>query len=127
MGLAQRSLRVFQQGGGAVYVQPSGRAPADFKVAENLGLQRCAKTFDAFDPVFAGRPLQFLQRRDAQFAWREGDSDYATVAMRFSLNEETLDRDSGRVVQGGPDEATEVRTFMRVRGGHWLVSAIQQS
>ena len=52
---------------------------------------------------------------------------YATVAMRFALNDETLDRDSGRVLQGGPDEATEVWTFMRVRGGHWLVSAIQQS
>ena len=59
--------------------------------------------------------------------WREGDADYATVAMRFSLNDETLDRDSGRVLQGGPDEATEIWTFMRVRGGHWLVSAIQQS
>jgi predicted lipid-binding transport protein (Tim44 family) len=68
-----------------------------------------------------------LLQGDLAEAWREGDSDYATVAMRFSLNEETLDRDSGRVVQGGPDEATEVWTFMRVRGGHWLVSAIQQS
>ena len=29
--------------------------------------------------------------------------------------------------RGGPDEATEVWTFMRVRGGHWLVSAIQQT
>ena len=35
--------------------------------------------------------------------------------------------ESGRVVEGGPDEATEVWTFMRARGGHWLVSAIQQT
>src|SRR5499433_1857426 len=68
-----------------------------------------------------------LLQGDLAEAWREGDTDYATVAMRFSLNDETIDRDSGRVVQGGPDEATEVWTFMRVRGGHWLVSAIQQS
>jgi predicted lipid-binding transport protein (Tim44 family) len=67
-----------------------------------------------------------LLQGDLAEAWREG-ADYATVAMRFSLNDETLDRDSGRVLQGGPDEATEVWTFMRVRGGHWLVSAIQQS
>ena len=68
-----------------------------------------------------------LQQGDLAEAWREGDTDYATVAMRFSLNDETIDRDSGRVVQGVPDEATEVWTFMRVRGGHWLASAIQQS
>src|SRR5262249_39384976 len=68
-----------------------------------------------------------LLQGDLAEAWREGDTDYATVAMRFSLNDETIDRDSGRVVQGGPDEATEVWTFMRVRGGHWLVSATQQS
>ena len=68
-----------------------------------------------------------LQQGDLAEAWREGDTDYATVAMRFSLNDETLERDSGRVLQGGPDEATEIWTFMRVRGGHWLASAIQQS
>src|SRR5256886_2241285 len=68
-----------------------------------------------------------LLQGDLAEAWREGDSDYATVAMRYALNDETLDRDSGRVLQGGPDEATEIWTFMRVRGGHWLVSAIQQS
>jgi len=68
-----------------------------------------------------------LLQGDLAEAWREGDTDYATVAMRFSLNDETVERDSGRVLQGGPEEATEVWTFMRVRGGHWLVSAIQQS
>ena len=68
-----------------------------------------------------------LLQGDLAEAWREGDTDYATVAMRFSLNDEMLERDSGRVLQGGPDEATEIWTFMRVRGGHWLASAIQQS
>jgi predicted lipid-binding transport protein (Tim44 family) len=68
-----------------------------------------------------------LLQGDLAEAWREGDSEYATVAMRFSLNDETVDRESGRVVEGGPDEATEIWTFMRARGGHWLLSAIQQA
>jgi predicted lipid-binding transport protein (Tim44 family) len=68
-----------------------------------------------------------LLQGDLAEAWREGDTDYATVAMRYSLVDEMVDRDSSRVLQGGPDEATEVWTFMRVRGGHWLVSAIQQT
>ncbi len=68
-----------------------------------------------------------LLQGDLAEAWREGDTDYATVAMRYSLNDQTVERDSGRVVQGGPEEATEVWTFMRARGGNWLVSAIQQT
>ena len=68
-----------------------------------------------------------LLQGDLAEAWREGDTEYATVAMRYSLNDQMVERDSGRVVQGGPDEATEVWTFMRARGGHWLLSAIQQT
>jgi predicted lipid-binding transport protein (Tim44 family) len=68
-----------------------------------------------------------LLQGDLAEAWREGDTDYATVAMRYSLDDQTVDRDSGRVLQGGPGEATEVWTFMRRRGGHWLLSAIQQT
>jgi predicted lipid-binding transport protein (Tim44 family) len=67
-----------------------------------------------------------LLQGDAAEAWREGDTDYATVAMRYSLNDQVIDRASGHVVEGGPDEATEVWTFMRVRGGAWVLSAIQQ-
>jgi len=68
-----------------------------------------------------------LLQGDLAEAWREGNTEYATVAMRYSLNDEIVDRASGRVVEGGPDEATEVWTFMRVRGGSWLLSAIQQT
>ena len=68
-----------------------------------------------------------LEQGDLAEAWREGDTDYATVAMRYSLNDQMLDGDSGRVVEGGADEATEVWTFQRARGGNWLVSAIQQT
>src|SRR5262249_24369875 len=68
-----------------------------------------------------------LLQGDLAEAWREGNTEYATVAMRYSLVDQMVERDSGRVVQGGPDEATEVWTFMRARGGHWLLSAIQQT
>ena len=67
-----------------------------------------------------------LLQGDLSEAWHEGDKDYATVAMRYSLNDEIVDRTSGRVIEGGPDEATEVWTFMRTRGGGWLLSAVQQ-
>jgi predicted lipid-binding transport protein (Tim44 family) len=68
-----------------------------------------------------------LLQGDLAEAWRESETDYATVAIRYSLVDQMIDRDSGRVVSGGPDEATEIWTFMRARGGHWLVSAIQQT
>jgi predicted lipid-binding transport protein (Tim44 family) len=67
-----------------------------------------------------------LLQGDLAEAWSEGNTEYATVAMRYSLNDEIVDRASGRVTEGGPEEATEVWTFMRVRGGSWLLSAIQQ-
>ncbi len=65
---------------------------------------------------------------DLSEAWREGDSEYATVAMRFALTDSMVERASGRVVEGGqPDEVTEVWTFVRARGGAWILSAIQQA
>lgn len=69
-----------------------------------------------------------LLQGDLAEAWREGDTEYATVAMRFALTDSLVDRASGRVVEGGePGEVTEVWTFMRSRGGQWLLSAIQQA
>jgi predicted lipid-binding transport protein (Tim44 family) len=70
-----------------------------------------------------------LLQGDLAEAWREGDTDYATVAMRFSINEVTLDN-AGRIVSGDPNtptEATELWTFRRDRGGPWKLSAIQQT
>jgi predicted lipid-binding transport protein (Tim44 family) len=70
-----------------------------------------------------------LQQGDLAEAWREGDTDYASVAMRFGLVDKTIDRASGRVVEGSdrPTEATEVWTFVRPRGTNWELSAIQQA
>lgn len=71
-----------------------------------------------------------LVQGDLAEAWREGPTDYATVAMRFQLTDAMVDRATGRVVSGDlnrPTEATELWTFRRDRGGPWLLSAIQQT
>jgi predicted lipid-binding transport protein (Tim44 family) len=70
-----------------------------------------------------------LLQGDLAEAWRENGVDYASVAMRYSLVDRFLDRTSGRLVDGSetPEEVTEVWTFMRAGGGHWLLSAIQQT
>jgi predicted lipid-binding transport protein (Tim44 family) len=70
-----------------------------------------------------------LLQGDLAEAWREGETDYASVAMRFSLVDKTIDRTTGRLVEGSdtPTEATEVWTFLRPRGGNWELSAIQQT
>ncbi len=68
-----------------------------------------------------------LLQGDLAEAWREGSTDYATIAMRFALNDTMVDRAGGRVVEGGPQEVVESWTFRRVHGGPWLLSAIQQA
>ena len=69
-----------------------------------------------------------LLKGDLSEAWREGATDYATVAMRFSLIDRTIDRTSGHLVEGSeqPQEVTEVWTFRRDGGSAWRLSAIQQ-
>jgi predicted lipid-binding transport protein (Tim44 family) len=69
-----------------------------------------------------------LLQGDLAEGWNEGNADYATVAMHFALRDSMVERATGRVVEGGsPSEATELWTFMRARGGSWLLSAIQQA
>ncbi|MBF9194423.1 Tim44 domain-containing protein [Microvirga terrestris] len=71
-----------------------------------------------------------LNQGDLSESWREGSTDYATVAMRFGITDVMVDRASGRVVEGDPnkvEEATELWTFRRDQGGSWKVSAIQQA
>jgi len=70
-----------------------------------------------------------LLQGDLAEAWREGETDFASVAMRFSMIDKTVDRVSGRLVEGSeqPSEATEVWTFLRPRGANWELSAIQQA
>jgi len=67
-------------------------------------------------------------------SWEEGDLQYATAFMRWSANDYVvrLGRSPGQpdyLVSGDPKvptEAEEMWTFVRRRGGNWLLSAIQQ-
>ena len=69
-----------------------------------------------------------LEKGDLAEAWREGQEDYATVAMRFSAID--IDTDAtGRVLGGDPSRRavrTEYWTFVRRPYGSWVLSAIQQ-
>lgn len=71
-----------------------------------------------------------LLQGDLSEAWTDDDGrDYATVAMRYEIKDVTLERATERVVQGDPDRAVQVVefwTFVRDRGGNWILSAIQQ-
>jgi predicted lipid-binding transport protein (Tim44 family) len=83
------------------------------------------KTRNVVNKVFGTKLLQ----GDLAEAWREGETDFASVAMRYSLVDKTLDRTTGRLVEGSdqPMEVTEVWTFLRPRGDNWELSAIQQT
>jgi predicted lipid-binding transport protein (Tim44 family) len=75
------------------------------------------------------RDLRFHEGELSE-SWREGDRDYATVALRWSAIDVLVDRQTGQVVQGNehaPREAVELWTFVRERGGDWQLSAIQEA
>ena len=62
-------------------------------------------------------------------AWREGDREYATVAMKYESRDVTRDRATGAIVGGSdaPTETTEVWSFVRERGAGWKLSEIQEA
>jgi predicted lipid-binding transport protein (Tim44 family) len=69
-----------------------------------------------------------LQKGELSEAWAEGTREYATVTMKFSMVDVTLDS-VGRVLDGSPTErvtVTEFWTFMRAPRARWVLSAIQQ-
>lgn len=71
---------------------------------------------------------------DVSESWEEGDLQYATAYMKWSAIDfvARIGREPGApdYVAGGdptrPIESEEVWTFVRRRGGSWLLSAIQQ-
>jgi predicted lipid-binding transport protein (Tim44 family) len=77
-----------------------------------------------------------LLKGDLQEAWSEGELEYATARLRWSAVDYmvALPQAGGGggqevIVSGSPSQATEVTelwTFVRSHGGHWLLSAIQQ-
>jgi predicted lipid-binding transport protein (Tim44 family) len=71
-----------------------------------------------------------LLKGEVTEAWEEGDLEYATAYLRWSaLDYTTRIGNPNQIVAGDPrlhSEAEEVWTFVRRRGGDWLLSAIQQ-
>ncbi|MDF0665726.1 MAG: TIM44-like domain-containing protein [Nitrospira sp.] len=75
-----------------------------------------------------------LLKGDVREAWSEGNQDYATVDLRWNARDYTVSTtiprgEPGYLIEGSedtPTESYEVWTFMRVRNGRWLLSAIQQ-
>jgi predicted lipid-binding transport protein (Tim44 family) len=75
-----------------------------------------------------------LIKGDISEVWEEGDLEYATAYLRWSAVDYVvrLGRSPGQpdyIASGNPQvptEAEEVWTFVRRRGGNWLLSAVQQ-
>ena len=75
-----------------------------------------------------------LLKGDVREAWSEGTTDYATVDLRWNARDYTVSTtiprgEPGYLIEGSEEtltESCEVWTFMRVRNGQWLLSAIQQ-
>jgi predicted lipid-binding transport protein (Tim44 family) len=71
---------------------------------------------------------------EVQEAWTEDATDYATALFRWTARDYTVSLtkqrgEAGYVVEGNDltsTEASEAWTFLRYRGGKWLLSAIQQ-
>lgn len=71
-----------------------------------------------------------LLQADVSEAWREVDTDFATVALRYESLDVMVDRQSGAVLSGDadtPTETTELWTFARGYGETWKLSAIQEA
>lgn len=70
-----------------------------------------------------------FEQGDLSEAWTEGNREYATVSIRYSLIDVTTDN-TGRVVDGNPNQrqvVTEFWTFVRAANNNWwLLSGIQQ-
>ena len=75
-----------------------------------------------------------LAKAELTESWEEGDMQYATAFMRWTALDYTVKigaapSSPGALVAGDPrvpTEAEEMWTFVRRRGGNWLLSAIQQ-
>jgi predicted lipid-binding transport protein (Tim44 family) len=72
-----------------------------------------------------------LLQGDLAESWYEDNVAYATVAMRFSMADAVIERQTGRVIEGDlqrPVESTEIWTFRRDGAGRpWLLCGQQQA
>jgi len=75
-----------------------------------------------------------LMKGDVVESWAEDETVYATVSLRWNARDYTVSTtipqgEPGYLIEGSAEtdtESREVWTFMRVRDGRWLLSAIQQ-
>jgi predicted lipid-binding transport protein (Tim44 family) len=76
-----------------------------------------------------GQP-QLLQG-DLAESWYEDSTAYATVAMRFTMTDVTMERATGKIVSGNasqPEETVEIWTFRRDGAGKpWMLCGQQQA
>lgn len=70
-----------------------------------------------------------LLKGDVEEAWGEGEFEYVTARLHWSAVDYMVKAGTSTVADGDPSrpqEVTELWTFVRSRGGRWLLSAIQQ-
>ena len=75
-----------------------------------------------------------LLKGDVVESWAENETVYATVSLQWNARDYTVSTtiprgEPGYLIEGSAEtdtESREVWTFMRVRDGRWLLSAIQQ-
>lgn len=70
-----------------------------------------------------------LVRGEISESWREGDREYATAVLTYTARDHTVRIGNGALVDGDPShpvQNTEAWTFVRVRGGKWLLSAVER-
>ncbi|MFM9973006.1 MAG: TIM44-like domain-containing protein [Beijerinckiaceae bacterium] len=72
-----------------------------------------------------------LLQGDLAEAWYEDSAAYATVAVRYAMTDVTVERASGKVIAGNPnqpEETVEIWTFLRDGAGRpWVLCAQQQA
>jgi len=71
-----------------------------------------------------------LLQGDLAEAWREGNVEYATLAMRYEMRDSMRNRETGALMPDSSEDlaqTTELWTFTRPRGGTWKLSAIQDT
>jgi predicted lipid-binding transport protein (Tim44 family) len=153
--LTRTSVPLTGGGGGAPVNAPIAITTEDYSAFENLlgGIQTTYSAGDLakmralvtpemlgyFTEQLSGNASRGLENKveavkleqgDLSEAWSEQGIDYATVAMRFSLIDYSRRLSDGAIVEGNAQartEATEIWTFLRSKGGTWILSAIQQA
>lgn len=73
--------------------------------------------------------VQLLQAEVLE-SWAEHEMEYATARLRWRALDYMVRLDDRQIAEGDatmPEEVEEIWTVARVRGGNWLLSAIQQT